>query len=193
MSNYSEDEELKKTNTEGYFVPGVCLALCANRTSYAFDFRGTSYTCDTACSASFFAFSQAINDIKSGRVENAVVGGAHLMFSPHETAEFTKLQVLSQNSKSKPYSSERNGYVRSEAVVAVLLQKKNNCKRIYATVLGAGTNSDGYKKEGISYPSYEMHLELLRTVYDVNNLDPNDVTYFEGHGTGLFFNGIHFK
>lgn len=162
------------------------MAFCANRTSFAFDFKGTSYTCDTACSSSFFALSQAIHDIKNGKVDNAVVGAAHLIFSPHEYSEFNKLQMLSPDGKAKPYSSERNGYVRAETVGAVFLQRIDHCKRIYATVVGAHTSSDGYKKEGIHHPSYRGHLELIKTVFLDNNVDPNEITYFEGHGTGEF-------
>jgi len=42
-----------------------------------------------------------------------------------------------------------DGYCRSEAVVAVYLQKKESAKRIYATLVHSKTNSDGYKDNGI--------------------------------------------
>jgi len=42
-----------------------------------------------------------------------------------------------------------DGYCRSEAIVAVYLQKKKSAKRIYATVVHSKTNSDGYKDRGI--------------------------------------------
>lgn len=41
-----------------------------------------------------------------------------------------------------------NGYCRSEAAVAVLLTKKSMAKRVYATMLNAGNNTDGYKEQG---------------------------------------------
>lgn len=41
-----------------------------------------------------------------------------------------------------------DGYCRSEAVVAVYLQKKESAKRIYATVVHSKSNSDGYKNIG---------------------------------------------
>lgn len=41
-----------------------------------------------------------------------------------------------------------NGYCRSEAAVAVLLTKKAVAKRVYATVVNAGNNTDGYKEQG---------------------------------------------
>lgn len=41
-----------------------------------------------------------------------------------------------------------NGYCRSEAAVAVLLTKRTVAKRVYATVVNAGNNTDGYKEQG---------------------------------------------
>jgi len=42
-----------------------------------------------------------------------------------------------------------DGYCRSEAIVAVYLQKKKSAKRIYATMVHSKNNSDGYKNTGI--------------------------------------------
>ena len=40
------------------------------------------------------------------------------------------------------------GYCRAEAVVAMLLTKKSLARRVYATILNAGTNTDGFKEQG---------------------------------------------
>jgi len=42
-----------------------------------------------------------------------------------------------------------DGYCRSEAIVAVYLQKSESAKRVYATLVHSKTNSDGYKDQGI--------------------------------------------
>lgn len=45
-----------------------------------------------------------------------------------------------------------DGYCRSEAVVAILLTKKSLARRVYATILNTGTNTDGFKEQGGSGP-----------------------------------------
>lgn len=45
----------------------------------------------------------------------------------------------------KVFDKLGNGYARSEAISAVLLQKAKHSKRIYCTILHAKTNCDGYK------------------------------------------------
>ena len=43
-----------------------------------------------------------------------------------------------------------NGYARSEGIVAMILQKHKDSKRIYAQIIHSKTNSDGAKENGKS-------------------------------------------
>lgn len=52
-----------------------------------------------------------------------------------------------------------NGYCRSEAAVVALLTKRSFAKRVYATVINAGNNTDGFKEQG----------ELLRLVEETGS------------------------
>lgn len=170
--------------TDGYYILGVYLAMAANRISYAFDFKGPSYVCDAACASSFHALAGAISDLKTGTVENAIVGCTQLNFSPHKAIEFGKLNTLSPEGMSRAFCVGRNGYARSEAIVTFFLQKQRNSKRVYSTIVGVGRNVDGYKKEGITFPSAEDHINLMKQMYDDLQINPDDISYFEAHGTG---------
>lgn len=162
----------------------VHLSMAANRISYAFDFKGPSYICDAACASSFQALDAALTDLNRGIVDNAIVGGTQLNFSYHQTIEFGKLNILSPDGTSKAFCAERNGYARSEAVVVFLLQRKINCKRIYTSIVGFGTNADGYKKEGIGFPSADSQIKLMKQIYEDYQIHPDCINYFEAHGTG---------
>ena len=43
-----------------------------------------------------------------------------------------------------------NGYVRSESVVSIFIQKHKDSKRVYAQVIHSKTNADGAKEDGKS-------------------------------------------
>lgn len=77
-----------------------------------------------------------------------------------------------------------NGYCRAEATVSIYLQRKSVAKRIYATVLHVKTNTDGFKADGIVYPSSALQEELLQSCYEESQIDKKLVTYLESHGTG---------
>lgn len=183
----SESSEFWTADPEkvnGYGLTGCCRAMFPNRISYTFDFNGPSYAIDTACSSSLFAFQQAVMAIKTGQCDSAIVGGANLLLKPTSSLQFHRLSMLSPHGMCKAFDASGNGYVRSEAVVVIYLQRASAARRIYASVLGAKCNTDGSKEQGITFPSGDMQNKLIREVYADNGIDPNDVVYVEAHGTG---------
>lgn len=92
--------------------------------------------------------------------------------------------MLSLDGICRVFDAEGTGYVRSEAVGAILLQKSKEARRIYSTIVHAKTNCDGYKDSGITFPSREMQIKLLKEFYEECKVDPNDLTFLEAHGTG---------
>jgi len=76
-----------------------------------------------------------------------------------------------------------DGYVRSEGVVAVLLQRAKTAKRIYAGLLNTGSNADGYKDEGITFPSKEMQVSLFRQVQNEVGVNATHLAFMEAHGS----------
>lgn len=57
---------------------GYAPAAIANRVSYHLDLRGPSVPLDTACSSSLYATHLAVQALRSGECEAAVVGGSQL-------------------------------------------------------------------------------------------------------------------
>ncbi|KAF5278088.1 hypothetical protein FQR65_LT03604 [Abscondita terminalis] len=168
----------------GYGLTGSCRAMFANRLSYTFDFTGPSYAIDTACSSSLVAMQRGVAAIRSGECDAAIVGGCNVCLQPTTSLQFHRLNMLSEQGMCKAFDSTGNGYVRSEAVGVMLLQKASTARRVYATVLGAKVNTDGHKSQGITFPSGSMQNQLIRETYDEAGINPSDVVYVEAHGTG---------
>ncbi|KAG5854295.1 hypothetical protein ANANG_G00036290 [Anguilla anguilla] len=168
----------------GYSMTGCQRAMFANRLSYFFDFNGPSTSIDTACSSSLLALENAFNAIRHGQCDAALVGGVNLLLKPNTSVQFMKLGMLSPNGTCKSFDSSGDGYCRSEAAVAVLLTRRSMARRVYATVLNAGNNTDGYKEQGVTFPSGEMQQRLVRSLYQEANISSEQVEYIEAHGTG---------
>ncbi|GAB0098099.1 Fatty acid synthase [Sergentomyia squamirostris] len=168
----------------GYGLTGFVRALFANRISFAFDFNGPSYAIDTASSSSMYAMDQAFHDIRRGRCDSAIVAGCNINLEPTMSLQFKRLGMLAADGTCRSFDQDGQGYVRSEACVAMLLQRAKISRRIYATVLNARTNIDGAKEMGITHPDGEMQKQLFMETSKEINLNPHNVTYFEAHGTG---------
>ncbi|XP_011870702.1 PREDICTED: fatty acid synthase-like [Vollenhovia emeryi] len=171
-------------NVNGYGLLGTTKSMFSNRVSFCFDFTGPSYAVDTACSSSMHTLHQAVAAMRSGECDAAIVGGTNILLGPVGTLQFHRLNMLSLDGKCKAFDASGDGYVRAEAIVAIYLQKATDARRIYATVVHTKTNADGYKSQGITYPSGDMQNRLMREVYSEAGINPVDVSYIEAHGTG---------
>ncbi|XP_006825595.1 fatty acid synthase-like [Saccoglossus kowalevskii] len=168
----------------GYSMTGCCPAMFANRISYFFDFKGPSYLLNTACSSSLLAMEHALRAIRSGQCDAAIVAGLNINVKPNTSVQFMKLGMLSPEGQCKSFDIQGNGYCRSEGCVAILMMRSSNAKRVYSTVIHGGTNSDGYKEQGVTFPSGIEQKKLIHRVYKEAGIDPKDVVYVEAHGTG---------
>ena len=120
----------------------------------------------------------------SGVCDQAIVGGAHLCLQPSFNHIFQWSAINSMDGIPKVWDKDADGYVRGETIGCLLLQRRSESKRIYATVVNTGVNIDGYKIKGINFPSSEMQEKLMIQVYKGAKVDPALVNYVEAHATG---------
>jgi phthiocerol/phenolphthiocerol synthesis type-I polyketide synthase C len=170
---------------DSHFMTGNTLSIVSNRISYAFDLKGPSFTVDTACSSSLVAFNQAMNDLRLGRIDVAIVAGVNLLFSPASYVGFSRASMLSPTGLCRPFSADGDGYVRSEGAVALVLQRADlavpGAARAYA--VAAGVNSDG-RTSGIALPGLDGQKVLLDRLYGEAGISPDRLAFVEAHGTG---------
>ncbi|USD27188.1 SDR family NAD(P)-dependent oxidoreductase [Pseudoalteromonas sp. SCSIO 43201] len=166
---------------------GSSMTLTANRVSYCFDFHGTSLTLDTACSSSLVALDLACKAILNGDSRIALAGGVNLLLRPEMTMSICKASMLSPDGLCKSFSSDANGYVRSEGVAVVVLKKLadaiNDHDPILAVIKASGTNQDG-QTNGITVPNGLAQQRLLSKTLEFAGLSGQDIDYAEAHGTG---------
>ena len=154
------------------------------RTMYHYDLKGPFFHVDLACASSFGGFHEAVQAIKYGLCESAIVIGTNTVFDPMISYQMNNLTFLSPTGECRSLSDDANGYLRSEANVALVLQKRKVAKRVYATVLHTITGCDGYKPEGITFPGRETQEALMKQAYSELEMDPRVIKYVEAHATG---------
>ncbi|XP_044732193.1 fatty acid synthase-like [Chrysoperla carnea] len=172
-------------NVDGYGAIGTSIkGMLANRISQWLDLHGPSYNVDTACSSFLYAVEHAYRDLRAGFVDCALVGTANLCMSEMTTLQFVHLGLLSKEGACRTFDEKANGYVRSETIGCVVLMRAKDAKRIYSYIVHSKTNCDGYKPQGITFPSAEGQHKLLSEFYNEITILPKDINYVECHGTG---------
>lgn len=163
--------------------------MMSNRLSWFYDLRGPSLTLDTACSSSLVALNLAVQQIRNSNSENrqAIVAGSNLILVPDQMTTMNPLRFLSPDSQCYSFDDRANGYVRGEGIGVLILKHIDDAIRdgdcIRGVIRNVVCNQDG-KTPGITLPSSDAQLSLIRQAYDEAGLDMNETGYFEAHGTG---------
>ncbi|WP_370462779.1 polyketide synthase Pks13 [Mycobacterium sp. Marseille-P9652] len=176
------------TTAHPYAITGTATSIIANRVSYFYDFRGPSVAVDTACSSSLVAIHQAVQALRNGECDAAVAGGVNAIVTPAVTLGFDEIgQVLSPDGRIKSFSSDADGYIRSEGAGMLVLKRVDDARRdgdqILAVIAGSAVNHDG-RSNGLIAPNQDAQADVLRRAYKDAGIDPRNVDYIEAHGTG---------
>ncbi|RFD27154.1 polyketide synthase [Mycobacterium uberis] len=171
-----------------YAITGTSSSIIANRVSYFYDFRGPSITIDTACSSSLVAIHQGVQALRNGEADVAVAGGVNALITPMVTLGFDEIgAVLAPDGRIKSFSSDADGYVRSEGGGMLVLKRVDDARRdgdqILAVIAGSAVNHDG-RSNGLIAPNRDAQADVLRRAYKDAGIDPRTVDYIEAHGTG---------
>ncbi|KAK7047807.1 hypothetical protein VNI00_006135 [Paramarasmius palmivorus] len=176
------------TDAGAYYMTGTSLAINANRISYVFDMTGPSMPVDTACSSSLTAMHLAVQAIRNGECDQAVVAGVNVILSPLETSSFSQLGVLSPDGISKSFDEDANGYARGDVVGAVVIKRHDlavrDHDRITATLVGSALTSCGSLMGSLTTPSPDAQTQAIKNAYADAGLVPNQADFVELHGTG---------
>ncbi|KAK4642160.1 Type I Iterative PKS [Podospora bellae-mahoneyi] len=163
-------------------------AFLAGRLAYYFNLRGPAFTVDTACSSSLHALHLAVQSIRAGESESAIVGASHLITHPDIWVSMAKLRLFSDVGKTYAFDDRaKSGYARGEGAGCLILkplaQAQADNDHIFSVITHSGISHNG-RTVGIVAPSPEEQERLLRDVFAEAKIDPKDVGFFEAHGTG---------
>ncbi|WP_159719014.1 type I polyketide synthase, partial [Geminicoccus flavidas] len=164
---------------------GNAASVASGRISYTFDFQGPCVAVDTACSSSLVATHLAVQALRNGECELAVVAGVNLMLAPDITVNFCQARMLSPDGRCKTFDASADGYARAEGCGVVILRRLADAgaDRVRAVIAGSAINQDG-RSAGLTAPSGPAQEAVIRAAVANAGLTPAEVDAIEAHGTG---------
>ncbi|KPJ13817.1 Fatty acid synthase [Papilio machaon] len=172
-------------STNNFFISGCSKAMYSNRISYWFNSKGPSYYIDGGCVGSMAVVDFACQSILSGDCEAALVGGCSICFSSTVTINLNNAGLLCNDGKTKCFDKRADGYVRSESIGFLFLQKAKDAKRIYAEIYHTKL---GYCSSPLSDWKIVRHAnskditEFLKKFYSEIDVSPQEIEYVEANG-----------
>lgn len=170
-----------------YSLFGISQHSAAGRLSYFYDWKGPAFACNTACSSSLVALNQAVESLKKGECDMAVVGGINLILTASSFVALSQIQALSPDGRSKAFDASADGYGRGEGCGIVILQRAVDAVRdgnsIQAVIKSSYVGQDG-KANGFFAPNGISEQRVLREALSESGFTVDDIDYMETHGTG---------
>jgi FkbH-like protein len=159
----------------------------ANRLSQVLGVSGPSLAIDTACSSSATALHYAVQSLRNGECQSAVVSGVNLILDPARIAQLDNLGILTRSGKCVPFGDQADGTVIGEGAVAIVIKRLSDAmrdsQRVYAIIKGTGL-SVGAGSVGFTAPNPVAQSLAIRSALADAQVDPRTIGYVETHGTG---------
>ena len=169
----------------------------AGNISMAFGLHGATHTVATACASGTDAIGNAFDEIRSGRYDVVLAGGAESTQCGYANLGFSMLHALSSGfvddptKASRPFDKKRDGFVMGEGGTILVLEEYEHAKargaRIYAEVAGYGASSDGYHLTAPN-PDGICGAKCMTIAMRDAGVKPEEVTYYNAHGTSTKLN-----
>lgn len=154
-----------------------------------FGITGRIITTSSACTSGSQGIGYAYETISSGRQIAMVAGGAEELCAT-EAAVFDTLFATSVKNATpvitpRPFDANRDGLVIGEGAGSLILEDLEHAQRrgakIYAEIVGFGTNCDGCHVTQPNTATMKLAMQLALT--DAG-LAPSAIGYINAHGTG---------
>lgn len=162
---------------------------CAANISIFFGLRGRVIPTSSACTSASQGIGYATEAIRNGAQTVMVAGGAEelsiallFLFDSMYATSACKGETLIA---PRPFDVQRDGLVIAEGACSLILEELSFAEargaRIYAEIIGFGTNSDGMH---ITTPSSETMRDSIRLSLRNARLLPEDIGFVHAHATG---------
>jgi len=177
-------------------VPMIISNMAAGAIANHTGCRGVNLCLSTACATGTHSIGTALDLIRSGRADVAVAGGSESTISPFAVDGYCQLRALSTRNDeptkaSRPFDSDRDGFVIAEGAGALILEELEHAKRrgatIFAELGGYGATADGHHATAPD-PTGRGASRAMRAALKDANVDASQVDVVNAHGTSTPLN-----
>ena len=174
-----------------FFIPKIILDIAAGQISMKHGFRGPNYAVVSACASSTNAIISAMDNLKLGKADIIITGGAESVIGIAGMGGFNAMKAMSERNDdpktaSRPYDKDRDGFVMGEASGVLVLEELEHAKKrgakIYCEVVGGGATADAYHLTAPHPEGLGAKNVMIAALKDAE-MAPTDIDYINTHGT----------
>jgi len=189
VTNFVQGDGTPRFNP--FFIPKMILDIAAGQISMKHGFRGPNFAVVSACASSTNAIVTAMDNIKLGKADIIVTGGAESVIGIAGMGGFNAMKAMSERNDdpktaSRPYDKDRDGFIMGEASGVLILEELEHAKKrgakIYCEVVGGGATADAYHLTAPHPDGLGAKNVMIAALKDAE-MQPSDIDYINTHGT----------
>jgi 3-oxoacyl-[acyl-carrier-protein] synthase II len=189
ITNYVQGDGTPRFNP--FFIPKMILDIAAGQISMKHGFRGPNFAVVSACASSTHAIVTAVDNIKLGKADIIVTGGAESVIGIAGMGGFNAMKAMSERNDdpataSRPYDKDRDGFIMGEASGVLILEELEHAKKrgakIYCEVVGGGATADAYHLTAPHPEGLGAKNVMIAALKDAE-MQASDIDYINTHGT----------
>jgi len=174
-----------------FFIPKMILDIAAGQISMKHGFRGPNFAVVSACASSTNAIIVAMDNLKLGKADIIITGGAEAVIGIAGMAGFNAMKAMSERNDdpktaSRPYDKDRDGFIMGEASGVLVLEELEHAKKrgakIYCEVVGGGATADAYHLTA-PHPEGLGAKNVMNAALRDAGMQANEIDYINTHGT----------
>ena len=174
-----------------FMIPKAIPNIAAGLITIRWGLKGLSLAVSSACSSSSHALIMALDQIRLGRADIIISGGADADVTYTGIGGFNALHALSTRNDSpatasRPFSKSRDGFILSEGAGCLILEEYEHAKargaKIYAELVGGALTSDAYHMTAPD-PEGQGAESVMRMAIQDAHISPDAIDYINTHGT----------
>jgi 3-oxoacyl-[acyl-carrier-protein] synthase II len=152
---------------------------------------GPNYTLTSACASGAHAIGESAALIASGQCAAVITGGAEAVLTEFGVGGFCAMHALSTRNDaperaSRPFCSDRDGFVISEAAAVLVLEEYESARRrgapIYAEIRGYGRTCDAHHITA-PHPEGRGVMQALRQALSTAEVSADQIGHVNAHAT----------
>jgi 3-oxoacyl-[acyl-carrier-protein] synthase II len=174
-----------------FFIPKMILDIAAGQISMKHGFRGPNFAVVSACASSTNAIITAMDNLKLGKADIIITGGAEAVIGVAGMGGFNAMKAMSERNDdpktaSRPYDKDRDGFIMGEASGVLVLEELEHAIRrgakIYCEVVGGGATADAYHLTA-PHPEGLGARNVMQAALRDAGMQANEIDYINTHGT----------
>src|SRR5450830_26872 len=156
--------------------------------SYRLNLKGPSMAVQTACSSALVALQLAVQSLRRGECDVALVGASAIHAPRHAGYRYSEGSIYSSQGVCRPFEQHAAGIVGGNGVGVVVLRRRDcalrDNDRVHALIQGIAVNNDGANKVSYAAPSIEGQKANIRAALRDAGISPALIGMVDAHGTG---------